>query len=276
MAQHRVAHDAPNLPPRYAEYVFDNSAVQTETRFRSLAAAFDPGTIRHLTEIGVSRGWNCLEVGAGGGTVAGWLCDRVGPEGQVTATDIDTQFLASLTKANLTVWRHDIANDPLPQAAFDLAHVRLVLIHLPDRDRVLERIISALKPGGWLLAEEFDSLSLQADASVNSTEIPIKATSAMESLLSDRGADSLYGRRLAARVRSLGVTGMAAEGRLFMWEGRSIGVELLRASLEQVRDEIIKLGLISKSEFERDMRLLDDEELLIPSPIMWAVKGRRQ
>jgi hypothetical protein len=50
MAQHRVAHDAPNPPPRYAEYVFDNSAVQTETRFRSLAAAFDPGTIRHLTE----------------------------------------------------------------------------------------------------------------------------------------------------------------------------------------------------------------------------------
>jgi SAM-dependent methyltransferase len=256
-------------------YVFNNAAAETAARFRSLAAVFDPGTVRHLTEIGVTHGWNCLEIGAGGGTVAGWLSDRVGAQGHVIATDIDTQFLKSLGKANLDVRRHDIAVDPLPEAAFDLVHVRLVLMHLRERDRVLSRIVSALKPGGWLLAEEFDSLSLRADPEVSPTEIPIKALSALERLLAKRGVDALYGRRLAARVRSLGVIGMAAEARLFMWEGRSIGLDLLRASIEQVRDEMIELGLIDECEFERDMRLLDDQELLIPSPIMWAVSGRR-
>jgi hypothetical protein len=93
--------------------------------------------------------------------------------------------------------------------------------------------------------------------------------------MANGGVDSLYGRRLAARVQSLGLVNITAEGRMFMWEGRSIGADLIRASLEQVRDEMIELGLIDDAEFERDMRRLDDQEPLIPSPITWAVSGRR-
>ena len=275
MAAPQLAIGVAKLAMRHDGYIFDNAATQTAARFRSLAAVFDAGTVRHLTEIGVTHGWNCLEIGAGGGTVADWLCDRVGAQGHVIATDINTQFLKSLGKANLDVRRHDIAVDPLPEAAFDLIHVRLVLMHLRERDRILRRIVSALKSGGWLLAEEFDSLSLRADPEVSSTEIPIKTLSALERLLAKRDVDLLYGRRLAARMHSLGIIEIAAEARLFMWGARSIGLELLRASIEEVRDEMIELGLIDESEFERDMRLLDDQELLIPSPIMWAVSGRR-
>ena len=71
-------------------YTFENSGSQAATRFSALADIFDPGTIRHLTEIGVGNGWHCLEVGAGGGSIATWLCDRVGSTGHVLATDIDT------------------------------------------------------------------------------------------------------------------------------------------------------------------------------------------
>jgi len=53
----------------------------------------------------------------------------------------------------------NIVNDPLPEAAFDLVHTRLVLVHLPERDRVLERLIAALKPGGWIAADELDACS---------------------------------------------------------------------------------------------------------------------
>ena len=107
-------------------YTFENSGTQVATRFSALADIFDPGTIRHLTEIGVDSGWHCLEIGAGGGSIATWLCDRVGGKGQVLATDIDTRFLEALNRSNLEVSRHDIASDPLPQAKFDLVHFRLV------------------------------------------------------------------------------------------------------------------------------------------------------
>ena len=274
-ALHRIAPISSPAATNHGRYIFDNAAAETATRFSALATIFDPGTIRHLIEIGVTKGRTCLEIGAGGGTIADWLCDRVGPEGRVMATDIDTQYLNSLNKPNLDLRRHDIARDVLPKETFDLVHVRLVLVHLPERDEVLTRIVSALKPGGSL-AEEFDSLSLQPDPVIASTEIPIKTLSAMEQLMARRGVDSLYGRRLAARVRSLGLASVTAEGRLFMWEGQSTGADLTRANFKQIRNELIELGLITESEFDRDVDLLAQYELLFPSPIMWAVKGCRR
>jgi 2-polyprenyl-3-methyl-5-hydroxy-6-metoxy-1,4-benzoquinol methylase len=80
-------------------YTFENSGTQAVARFSALANIFDPGTIRHLTEIGVDSGWHCLEIGAGGGSIATWLCDRVGGSGRVLATDIDTRFLEELSRS---------------------------------------------------------------------------------------------------------------------------------------------------------------------------------
>src|ERR1700731_2841777 len=74
------------------KYVFDNAGAQAGARFSALAEIFDPGTIRHLVERGVDQGWHCLEVGSGNGSIAAWLGDRVGPNGRVLVTDIDTRF----------------------------------------------------------------------------------------------------------------------------------------------------------------------------------------
>jgi hypothetical protein len=37
----------------------------------ALPLLYDPGTIRHLEQLGVGLGWRCLEVGAGGGSIDG-------------------------------------------------------------------------------------------------------------------------------------------------------------------------------------------------------------
>jgi len=256
-------------------YVFDNSAAQAMPRFSALAAVFDAGTVRHLSAIGVARGWKCLEVGAGGGSIASWLCDRVGLEGWVLATDLDLRFLEKLAHGNLETRRHDIGKDPLPGAAFDLVHARLVLAHLPDCDEALRRMVEALRPGGWLVVEEFDSLSLQPDPAVSRTERSLEALPAMRGVMANHGVDLWSGRRLAARVRALGLLDVAAEGRTFMFQGGAAGIELFRASAQQLRGEMIASGFISEAEFARDMDLLDSPDLLIPSPIMWTVKARR-
>jgi SAM-dependent methyltransferase len=53
------------------------------------------------------------------------------------------------------VARHDITADAIPLARYDLIHARLVLSHLPQRRDVLVRLIEALRPGGWLVIEDF-------------------------------------------------------------------------------------------------------------------------
>ena len=51
-------------------------------RLKNLEAASDAFTIRHLEAVGVTTGWRCLEVGAGGGSIASWLAHCVGRVGQ--------------------------------------------------------------------------------------------------------------------------------------------------------------------------------------------------
>ncbi len=46
------------------DYLLDNVWQQQRQRLAGLKAWFDPGSIHHLENIGVSEGWRCLEVGA--------------------------------------------------------------------------------------------------------------------------------------------------------------------------------------------------------------------
>jgi SAM-dependent methyltransferase len=137
-------------------YTLDNTWRAARERLEMLEAALDPLTARHLDTVGVGPGWHCLEVGAGAGSVARMLCERVGPEGRVLAIDIEPGLLADVSAPNLEVRRLDIVVEELPQAAFDLVHTRMVLVHLPERDELVLKLARALRPGGVLLLEESD------------------------------------------------------------------------------------------------------------------------
>ena len=74
-------------------------------------------------------------------------------------TDIDPHMLAvlaTLGQPPIEIQRHDIGTDPVPEQTFDLIHARLVLIHVPAREAALQQMVTALKPGGWLIVEDFD------------------------------------------------------------------------------------------------------------------------
>ena len=122
-------------------------------RLHAIADLFDPATRRLLAQVGVARGWRCLEVAAGTGSVAAWLADQVGPEGEVFATDIDLTHLVELPP-NVTYAQHDIVTDSLPEGAFDVVHTRLLLEHLSGRETALNRMASAVRPGGYVVVEE--------------------------------------------------------------------------------------------------------------------------
>jgi len=126
-------------------YIFDNAAVrETEQRFSSLESLYDPLTTRHLVATGLGPGWRCWEIGGGSGSIGLWLSDRIGPQGHVLMTDIDPRFLAEKGRSNLEVRRHDVGLDLLPEPAFDLIHTRLVLIHVPQREAAIPRLVTAL------------------------------------------------------------------------------------------------------------------------------------
>jgi SAM-dependent methyltransferase len=249
-------------------YVFPNAAPQAAARLRALADVYDPGTVRHLEARGVGSGWSCLEVGGGLGTMTRWLADRVGQHGQVMTTDIDTRHLDAIQLPNVRVLRHDIVSDALPEAAFDIVCARLVLEHLADPDLALARMVGAVKPGGWVLVEDFD-------ISPESPEPASKTASAMRCVTRAAGARMLFGRSLLRRLRVAGLEETGIEGRAFIWPGGSDGARLNRLNYEQLREPILATGMLTEQEFAADLANLDDREAEIRSPVLWTAWGRR-
>ncbi|MGH9383806.1 MAG: class I SAM-dependent methyltransferase [Vicinamibacterales bacterium] len=125
-------------------------------RLRLFEQLLDPLTLRRLERLGVAPGWRCLLVAAGRGSIARRLIELVGPTGHIVATDRDVRFLREAKLPAVEIREHDILRDPLETGQFDLVHCRCLLMHVSEPNRVLERMTAALKPGGWLFAEEPD------------------------------------------------------------------------------------------------------------------------
>jgi SAM-dependent methyltransferase len=260
-------------------YAFDNALATQRERLDLLEALFDPGTIRHLEALGVAPGWRCLEVGAGGGSIAGWLCDRVVPGGTVLATDLDTKWVAEVSRPNLEVRMHDLLADDLPEGEFDLVHVRLVLAWLqPDPRAGLRRLLAAVKPGGWLLAEEMDFVASVPDPRMDPgpRERFERLVDAHNGVLAERHAfDAFYGRSVAGDLEAAGLTDTGSEGRASTWRGGGPGGRIWQLTIAQIRDAIIQTGRMSADDLDAALALCDDPRLVMTSPLVMAAWGRR-
>jgi len=256
------------------KYIFDNGLPEAENRFGLLSKLFDDRTIHYIEERGIREGWSCLEVGGGGGSIAAFLCSRTGDAGRVLATDIDTRFLQALPFPNLEVRKHDIRIEPLPSQEFDLVHARLVLEHLAEPDTALKRMVAALKPGGWIVLEEFDHLALLPNPEANSPDELLQLRDAFQRVLDARGVEMHYGRMLARRLSANGLVNVGAEVNGSMWKSGSAGITLLKLNCEGLRGTIIGSGLMSESQFDSDMKRLDEPDFSIASPVMWTAWGQ--
>jgi trans-aconitate methyltransferase len=111
----------------------------------------------------------------------------------------------------------------LPTQTFDLIHARLVLIHLPAREQALERMVTALKPGGWLILDEFDVTLLDRSYSTTdalTTALFQKMQAAQDQLMEARGVDLAWGRKLYRRLQGHGLANIRVEGYVVGWRGK--------------------------------------------------------
>lgn len=263
-------------PATESGYLLDNSRAQAQGRFAGLEACYDALTQQHLASRGLRPGFRCLEVGAGSGSVARWLASQVGADGYVLATDLDTRWLDTGRLPQLEAARHDIAEDPLPSGAFDLIHARLVLVHLPSRDDVLARLAGALKPGGWLVIQDFDSsLPHCLDPVTDSERAFVKVGQALITALHLRKADTTYPRTLPHRLERAGLAEVGASGHVVVYRGASAEAALQQANLDQVGQSLVDAGLITDGDLATARRLLADPAFIANHPLLITAWGRK-
>lgn len=259
-------------------YLLDKEAREARRRLELLARIEDPGSIACLERVGVRKGFRCLEVGAGAGSVARWLCDRVRPGGRVVATDIETRFLEPLGSPVLEVRRHDIVSDALERDAFDLVHARHVLVHVPEREAALEKLVDAVKPGGWIVLEEIDRTTDAPDSTAPDSMRALydKVVGEIYAFVSEKGLDPTFGARLFGLLRRLGLTDLNGEGRAHLYRGHpQEDVSPHVVAFVELKDLIVARGKVTAEEFDDFIALTRSPDFAWREGLTMAVWGRK-
>ena len=259
-------------------YVFDNAVTaETGMRFSGLEATFDPATIDYLTGVGVTDGWACWEIGAGGGSIASWLARQVGPTGSVLATDIDPRFIPASELAHLEVVRHDVTVDAIPEARYHLIHARLVLSHLPQRGDVMVRLVQALRPGGWLVIEDFSGAFQRGTEPAGPAEARFRKVHAAlgEFLARANDDESDFASSLPHLLASLGLIDVGGEARVVFGRGGSAVARVMVAGLRQAGDRMIAAGLVDRPALDEAIAYLDTPSSVVSMPTMVSAWGRQ-
>ncbi|MGW0839950.1 methyltransferase domain-containing protein [Streptomyces sp. NPDC002787] len=258
-------------------YLLDHRQGETEQRSDPFATLFDLTTFRHMEDFGLGSGWRCWEVGAGGTSVVSWLAKKVGPTGKVMATDTDISWaVPSVTRPPVEALVHHVGVDQPPGEGFDLVHARLALVHAPDRERALLSMVEALRPGGRLLIEDADPV-LQPLACLEESgpehQVANRLRQAIRALLTERGIDPAYGRRLPRLLRAAGLRGVEAHA---YFPVSSPGCAALEsATVERLRGDLVAANLATDEEIDRHLSYVATGTMDIAAPPLISAWGRK-
>jgi SAM-dependent methyltransferase len=126
------------------------NALRDDVYRRPLATALD--------RLGIGPGWRCVDVGAGGGDVTVALAEIVGRDGRVYAVDSDPrardEAAAAAAAFSQVLAITQAAEDLLLPEPVDLAFCRFLLMHVVDPAAVVAKMRQAVRPGGWVVAQE--------------------------------------------------------------------------------------------------------------------------
>ncbi|MFH1639679.1 MAG: methyltransferase domain-containing protein [Chloroflexota bacterium] len=247
-------------------------------RLRLLEETYDPNTIRYMEKLGLKKGWDCLEIGAGAGSIANWLAAQVGPSGKVVATDIDTRLLRHLNAVNIEVRQHDILKDALEMNKYDLAHCRLLLMHLPEPEKALKRMVNAIRPGGWLLIEELD---LSSELSIDTTNPSAASFVRTRQIIFDANQkkgtiDPFLGRRVRGLLEQSRLTDVNNEGWTYIGRGGNTPeAQLRRRTMQVTAKPLVTAGILTQEQYENTLRMYEDPSFYFLTATTFSAWGRK-
>jgi SAM-dependent methyltransferase len=176
-------------------------------RLQLQSRVWEPTGRQLLSKIGDGSGRRALDVGCG---ALGWLrilSEWVGESGHVVGTDIDESLLEAarsfleeerISGVELVV--DDLFESNLEPQSFDLVHARFVIAPLGRGREQADSFRRLVKPGGWLVLEEWDLGSWHFNPPAPAAERLIQFLSEIFGTL---GGEA--GRGLPALLREVGI-----------------------------------------------------------------------
>lgn len=262
-----------------ANYALDNASTHGAAHLGGLTGLFDEFTCARIAESHPLRGARCLEIGAGNGSVARWMADQVGPDGSVTAVDLDVSHIPPHER--LTVAELDLLEQPAPDGPFDVIHARCVITHLPNRATLLPALCERLTPGGTIVIEDFDPFGLERAAHLLSApaspagvaELWSRYVHLRQQLFSESGSDRQFITHIPDVLLAAGLHDVEAVTWCRSWHGGEPGSRHARATLQQFRPRLVEHGFPDEA-VDVLVQALDDPDFRSAGRPLCSVSGR--
>ncbi|MFG3489660.1 class I SAM-dependent methyltransferase [Streptomyces sp. NPDC047972] len=255
----------------YGEAVFPPGRQGEDERIDLGALAYDDLTMARFRALGVGPGWRCLDVGAGTGTVSRRLLEQAGATG-VLAVDRDVRFLVERPVTGLDVIEADVTDPDFDPGRFRLVHARFVLMHLPERERVIARLARLVEPGGVLVISDAVDLTSDRTPATPYTRVMRAMWRALRETI---GTDVTGVPAYPQLLREAGLVPVAAEIHVPPLLAGSPISRFWTDTWERSRAPMRATGLVDDAAVDEAIRYLESDACAALSAGMLTAWGRR-
>ena len=271
-----------NRKPQADDYLLGHSATEEE-RLRRQPQELAPDSRRLLDQLDIRPGDRAIDIGCGPQGILDLLSERVGPNGRVVGLErsestvrLAWKFVAERQLRNVEVVQADAKATGLPRASFGVVHARLVLVNVPNPQRVVEEMIALARPGGVVASHEADWGAFLCDPPSLAWDRLLEVFLAYSR---NNGIDLFVGRKTHQMFRAAGLTDIQVNPVIHVYPLGNDRRNILCNFLENVKDRILSESLMTATEFHERLtqlkRHLDDANTLVISHLFVQVWGRK-
>jgi ubiquinone/menaquinone biosynthesis C-methylase UbiE len=268
--------------PHDDQYFLGHSSVE-QRRLQLQAEELAEESGRLFDQIGVASGSRVVEIGCGPQGCLELLSSRVGPAGSVVGIELSAhsvqlarEFLAERRINNVEVRQGNAFDTGLPKESFDLATARLVLVNIPEPEKIVYEMAALVRPGGVVALHE-------ADWTAHVCDPPLPAWNRLRQVLDSyseaRGMDLYVGRRIARILRNAGLVDVRVNPLIHIYGPDHSRRPIFLQFVNNLRDRIVSEGLISQEELAESIasleRHLGEPETLVVSHLFIQAWGRK-
>jgi SAM-dependent methyltransferase len=252
-------------------------------RVRLQARVWEPATETWLDDVKIQPGWRCIDLGCGAMGILGPLARRVGASGRVVGLDRDRRqlagaraYLADNRLDNVEIVEGDARRTGLPDASFDLVHVRFLFAPVGRDDALLVEMLRIAKTGGILAIQEPDSASWSCFPS-NPAWDKLKTT--ILGAFRSGGGDFDAGRRTFGMLRRIGLEDVRLRAAVVALQDGHPYMRLPIQFATTLRARILDGGLMTTEELDAALAdceaVAKDPDTTVTSFVVTQVWGRK-
>jgi ubiquinone/menaquinone biosynthesis C-methylase UbiE len=264
-----------------SNYIISGGA-EGKSRLNLLSETLHPYTVDLLSRLGVIESKTFLDVGCGGGNVTMLASQMVGATGHVTGIDFDEEIInlaredARKSGADNVTFLVKSAYDIEWRNEYDFAYARFLLSHLQSPFEVLQKMVSSVKPGALVVAEDihFSGHVCYPECKSFDLYVELFKKAAFNNGHNPEIGPSLYSLFVNAGLKNIGFDV------ILPCYNAGPGKWMAHITLDRIKPSLLKQGLATEEQIHDMLEELEiftkDEKTIMSLPHIFRVWGVKE